>query len=286
MLGIIAKIVFDFTKYQFSNHAAMQKRHSNRKQYFDEQAYTTAKYVMPFIEEVMPLSSEISVLEIGCGEGGNLKPFLDQGCQKAVGVDLSSKKIGNAKRFFQPHPKRHSLKLICADIYDVSDIGAFDLVIARDVLEHIHHQDIFMEFVKKFLKPGGKLFLGFPPWHNPFGGHQQICCSRMLSRLPYLHLLPGIIYRKVLRVFGEKEQKIRELMEIKETGISIEGFESILQKRDYQTEKRTFYFINPNYEVKFNLKPRVQASLLGLIPYLRNFITTTNYYVVSLMLSR
>lgn len=259
----------------------MQKRHSNRKAYFAEQAYTTEKYVMPFVEEVMSLTGEISILEIGCGEGGNLKPFLDLGCKKTVGIDLSSKKIENAKRFFQSHPKRDNLKLICADIYDVSDIGTFDLVIARDVLEHIHHQDVFMEFVKKFLKPDGKFFLGFPPWHNPFGGHQQICCSPILSRLPYFHLLPGILYKKLLRVFGENDQKIRSLMEIKETGITIEGFESILQQRNYQTEKRKFYFINPNYEIKFNLKPRVQARLLGLIPYLRDFITTTNYYVVS-----
>ena len=32
------------------------------------------------------------------------------------------------------------------------DIGQFDIIITRDVLEHIHEQDKFMGFVKKFMK--------------------------------------------------------------------------------------------------------------------------------------
>ncbi|NOX67348.1 MAG: class I SAM-dependent methyltransferase, partial [Chlorobi bacterium] len=72
----------------------MQERHINRNKYFDEQVYTTEKYVIPFISKVLPVNSNLSVLEIGCGEGGNLKPFLDIGC-KTTGVDLSEKKIEN-----------------------------------------------------------------------------------------------------------------------------------------------------------------------------------------------
>ena len=57
----------------------MQERHRNRKLYFDEQVQTTERYVIPYIEAVYPLHEGLRVLEIGCGEGGNLKPFLDRG---------------------------------------------------------------------------------------------------------------------------------------------------------------------------------------------------------------
>ncbi len=55
----------------------MHERHTDRELYFREQAHTTRKHVIPFIETVMPLTPDLSVLEIGCGEGGNLLPFLE-----------------------------------------------------------------------------------------------------------------------------------------------------------------------------------------------------------------
>ena len=259
----------------------MQERHSNKKKYFSEQEVTSKKYVIPFLNEILPINENTSVLEIGCGEGGNLKPFLDIGCSRIVGVDLSEGKIEKANEFFADHPNKSMIEFICDDIYNIEDLGTFDLILTRDVLEHIHGQEKFMGFVKKFLKPKGKFFLGFPPWYNPFGGHQQICESKVLSKLPYFHILPAPIYGLILKAFGESEEKITALLEIKETGISIERFERILNKTNYQKDKRYFYLINPNYEIKFGLKPKEQIGLISSIPYLRNFLTTASYYIVS-----
>ncbi|HPT44163.1 MAG TPA: hypothetical protein PLH52_09935 [Paludibacteraceae bacterium] len=57
----------------------MQKRHADRQNYFQEQILVTEKYVLPYIENTINISGEMTVAEIGCGEGGNLKPFLDLG---------------------------------------------------------------------------------------------------------------------------------------------------------------------------------------------------------------
>ena len=260
----------------------MQDRHSDRSLYFKEQAITTEKYVIPFIEKLLPVRSELAVLEIGCGEAGNLKPFLDLNCQKVVGIDLSEGKIALAKEYYQNHPNVSKLELIAADIYEVFEqLGQFDLIITRDVIEHIHGQEKFMRFTKNILKPGGKFFLGFPPWYNPFGGHQQICKSKLLSKLPYFHLLPGFLYPMVLRLFGESQKTIDNLMEIKQTGISLERFESILEKTDYTIDRKQHYLVNPNYEIKFGLKPRNQLKVVSSIPFLRNFLTSAGYYLVS-----
>ena len=260
----------------------MQERHGNREVYFNEQAVTSEKYVLSFINEVMDINENTSILEIGCGEGGNLKPFLDIGCRRVVGVDMSSGKIENARKFFSDHPNKKNIEFVHGDIYDIHELGQFDIIITRDVLEHIHGQERFMQFVKKFFKPEGKFFIGFPPWQNPFGGHQQMCESRFLSTLPYFHIIPTPIYRFILKTFGESDSKIKGLLEIKATGITIERFERILIKTGYRKDKRIFYFINPNYEVKFGLKSRKQLKLFSAIPYLRNFLITSNYYIVSL----
>lgn len=259
----------------------MQERHTNRKRYFYEQGITVEKYVIPLLNDYIKIDKNTSVLEIGCGEGGNLSPFMDLGCKKIVGVDLSEGKINNARSFFEDHPNAQNIEFIHNDIYNMDKLGTFDIIITRDVLEHIHGQERFMQFVKKLLKPGGLFFLGFPPWHNPFGGHQQICENKILSKLPYFHILPAPIYRFILKSFGESKPKIENLMEVKETGITIERFERIIRKTGYKKVKRILYFINPNYEIKFGLKPRKQNIILASIPYFRNFITTTNYYLVT-----
>jgi SAM-dependent methyltransferase len=260
----------------------MQDRHINREQYYKEQAYTAKNYVIPFVNTEIPITSKTSVLEIGCGEGGNLLPFLEMGCEHIVGVDLSKSKIENAKKYFADYPNHKNIEFLCADIYDVDNLGTFDFIMMRDVLEHIHDQEKFMLYVKKFLKPDGKFYLGFPPWVNPFGGHQQICKSRVLSKLPFFHILPVPIYKFILKAFGETKGIINGLLEVKATAISINRFERILIKSGYKKDKRVFYLINPNYEIKFKLKPRKINKLIGAIPYLRDFLITTNYYLISL----
>jgi SAM-dependent methyltransferase len=259
----------------------MQRRHSDRGIYFREQVYTTGRYVIPFIEEIRPVEASLKVLEVGCGEGGNLVTFLEKGCE-VTGVDLSGSKIEAAKEFFDDHPHHANIHLFAKDIYESGEelAGPYDIIFMRDVIEHIHDQDRFMGFIRNFLKEDGIFFLAFPPWYNPFGGHQQICENRFLSKLPYFHLFPEKIYKWILRTAGESEKKIEALVEIKETGISIERFERVFKKHGYKALFKRHFFINPNYEVKFGLKPRRQWTLLAKLPYIRDFFTTTSYYLI------
>ena len=258
----------------------MQERHQNKQQYFTEQGMTSEKFVVPFISELIKIDNETTVLEIGCGEAGNLKPFADLGC-KCTGIDISCSRIELAKEFYKDHFNRKNLSFICEDIYKVNPDKKYELIIMRDVIEHIPDQEKFMGFVKNFLKSDGKFFLAFPPWQNPFGGHQQICKGKILSKLPWFHLLPRCFYITFLKLMGENEQTITTLLEIKDTGISIERFERILKRENYKTDKRVYWFINPNYQTKFGLKPRKQLKLFAALPWIRNFFTTAMYYVVS-----
>jgi SAM-dependent methyltransferase len=260
----------------------MHERQTNRAKYFEEQAYTTEKYVIPYIREVIPVHGQTTVLEIGCGEGGNLKPFLDMGCQ-VTGIDLSEYKIGNAQTFFAQHPNRQNLSLISKDIYEIADSPefTFDLILLRDTIEHIPEQDRIMARMKTFLKPGGVIFFAFPPWRMPFGGHQQVCRNKMLSALPYFHLLPRWLYKTVLRIGGESDALIQGLMEVRDTQISIQRFQRILRTQNWTIRKQTYYLFNPNYEIKFGLKPREVSSIFN-IPLLRDFYVTALYCIVSL----
>ncbi|MGB5030040.1 MAG: class I SAM-dependent methyltransferase [Chitinophagaceae bacterium] len=253
--------------------------HADRKRYFDIQVLNAEKYVIPFIEEKFPVKAGMRILEIGCGEGGVLKAFINKGCE-GVGVELDAPRVVDANKFLTEDIAAGRLRFVVKDIYEV-DVkkdfnGLFDIIVLKDVIEHIHDQAKLIGWMKNFLKPGGIVFFGFPPWYMPFGGHQQICKSR-ISRLPYIHLLTKGMYKWVLR---NRKENVEEMMEIRDTGISIERFEKICKKEGYTLFHTGHYLINPIYEWKFGWKPRKQIGLIKLIPFFRNFLTTCVYYII------
>ena len=77
----------------------MQERHQNRKQYFTELANTSRNFYLDYLRSEISLTAQTRVLEIGCGEGGNLLPFAEIGCQ-VTGIDLSETRIEQAREFF------------------------------------------------------------------------------------------------------------------------------------------------------------------------------------------
>lgn len=253
--------------------------HLDRKRYFDIQVLNAEKYVIPFIEEKFALAKGIQVLEIGCGEGGVLKAFVNRGCT-GTGVEFDKSRIDNANIWLHEDIAAGRIRFVTSDIYRTSpdELGRYHIIVLKDVIEHIHDQQKLIGWLRTFLQPGGFIFFGFPPWQMPFGGHQQICRNKFTASLPYYHLLPRFLYKAVLKAFHEP---VEELLEIKDTGISIERFEKIVRKKDYQILHRKFFLINPIYEWKFGWKAREQFFPLDRIPFIRNFFTTCVYYLIT-----
>ena len=258
-------------------------QHTDATLRYQQQVENSRNYVLPFIAREFPELPGLRVKEIGCGEGGVLTPFLEQGCA-CVGVDLWPERIELAKGFLGNYVDNGQLRLIAKNIYDVDFFGefqhAFDIIILKDAIEHIPDQHKLISYLKQLLSPRGQVYFGFPPWYMPHGGHQQICQSKVLSFLPYIHLLPRPLYRGLLKAAGESQGTIQELMELVDTGISIERFEKIAKETGYEITQRKYYLINPIYKYKFKLKPREQFGWMKGIPFVRNFFTTCMYYMI------
>lgn len=255
----------------------MQERHIDRESYFEEQARTTEKYYIPYICNAIG-NIPHSVLEVGCGEGGNLLPFARLGCE-VVGVDMAAKRIEQARNFFKA--KKQKGIFIASDIFKLKEFRHnFSLIIVHDVIEHIDNKEAFLLNLRQFLIPNGCIFIAFPAWQMPFGGHQQIAKSKIVSHTPFIHLLPAFLYKALLNVFDEKENTIRELLSIKKTKCSIELFLDTVHKTHYQITSKQLYFINPHYEVKFGFASRKLNKAIAHIPYLRNFFCTSCFYIL------
>ena len=256
--------------------------HKNKSAYFKQQYENATNYVVPFVIAHVSKKNKPRVLEIGCAEGGVLKAFIDKGFI-GTGIELLESRFKKAHEFLKEDLDEGKAFLINRNIYDIDPekdfTTKFDVIVLKDVIEHIHDQQRLMAKMKDFLNPKGIIFFGFPPWRMPFGGHQQICSSKV-SKLPFIHLLPRAAYKKLLEINKENKNTVEELLEIKETQISTRQFESYSRNTNYTIIEKQLFLINPIYKYKFGLKPRKQLALIAAIPLLNNIFSTAVFYII------
>ena len=113
---------------------------------------------------VKPNFQGATVLEIGSGWGSLCVDIALAGASKVVGLDLKSDLIN----FATQHIEQNFPQLV--NIIEFKDIDlkfygntAFDYIVSKDSFEHIIDVPGMLKEMKKRLKPGGKIFIGFGP---------------------------------------------------------------------------------------------------------------------------
>lgn len=257
--------------------------HQNRDKYFQLQYENTKQNIVPFIEKKKKIQAGLKVLEIGCRDGGVLLPFLEMGCN-ITGFDLDAKPVEKAKEIYKEPISEGKANFFVKNVHDYvkenigNDEAKFDVILLKDVIEHVFGHQELINGLTKILKKDGVIYFGFPPWQNPFGGHQQVLNNKFLSLLPYYHMLPNFLYYGMVKLADPGHLPF--IKDTKETRITPEVFERIVKAESFQVFARDLYLISPMYEHKFNLKPRLQFKWLANTPYLRNYFTTTCDYLI------
>lgn len=263
--------------------ASIARVTARARDYYERQRRTCRDAILPFIESVRGVSPGARVMEIGCGEGGVLTEFIERGCS-CVGIERSEGRVAFAREFLAAPLALGQVKFLASDVHDlVGDPafrGAFDVIVLKDVIEHIHDQERLIRALAGLLSPAGVAFFGFPPWGMPFGGHQQVCRSRILSKAPYVHLLSRAAYARLLRAFGETEGKIDGLLEIVDTGISTRRFEAIVEAAGFHVLARRLYLVSPNYRPRFGIRPVGQLAMVTAFERLRDHVSSAAYYAI------
>lgn len=206
-------------------------------------------------------------------------PFAQSGCE-VTGIDISETRIEQARLFFEQAGLRG--EFVNADFLQLKELNRkYDVIIVHDVFEHIVNKELFLALLPRYLEEHGCIFIAFPAWQMPFGGHQQICRSFIVSHLPFIHLLPSCLYKSLLHVFGESSGCIQELASIKETRVSIESFERLIKNSKLNIDNRQLWFINPHYRVKFGIPAYKLNGIISKIKYLRDFVSSACFYILT-----
>jgi SAM-dependent methyltransferase len=124
--------------------------------------------------DVLPLIPPGSeVLEVGCGRGVTGQMLeRELGC-RVTGVELNPVVAEEARR------RLHAV--LPGDIQTVPLEGAFDVVLALELVEHLPASEPFLTRARKLLRPGGRLVLSIPNV-----GHYSIVEDLLAGRWDYL----------------------------------------------------------------------------------------------------
>ena len=235
-------------------------------------------FIVPILKEKNVFSPGMSVCEIGCAEGGVLAAFVEDGAKDALGTDIATDRLETGKAInkeigisfeFSEHN-------ILSDNIDSRYISKYDLVILRDVLEHLEDTKSALSAIKRILKPGGRLYVTFPPYYSPYGGHQHTLVST-IGKLPFLHFLPTKIFYKLIK--NGRKADVAEVMRLKQIRLTPRKFYRICKELGLSIIMEQYYFIRPVYKMKFRL-PIVSSNAVRFLPFVKSVLSTEAGFVL------
>jgi phosphoethanolamine N-methyltransferase len=106
---------------------------------------------------LVPLSPNMSALDVGCGIGGAAFLLAKQHGVTVHGIDLSANMLEVARERCEALHLTDKVTLSLGDILQYQAPAPYDLIYSRDVFLHIQEKEKLFAVIRRALKPGGWL---------------------------------------------------------------------------------------------------------------------------------
>ncbi len=153
-----------FNKYHSTHGKTVDSNSESKKSFFE-------KHYSKYYKKHFPKNDNSNILEIGCNKGYLLRVLEDEGYKSLQGIDLSHEDLEFAKL----NTNCSKLTNIVAFEFCKNNIGIYDVIIIKAVLEHIDKNKVFnlIECMKNSLSPKGVLIIDVPNMDWLFSGHER-----------------------------------------------------------------------------------------------------------------
>ncbi len=135
-----------------------------------ERGEDTIKFYLEYTDKESMFGGK-DVLDVGCGAGGKSLFYLGCGANKVVGIDIVPK-YKEESEALAGKLGLCGFEFACEDASSTSFADcSFDTIIMNDAMEHVAEPEATLREMHRILKPGGKLYVNFPPYNHPYGAH-------------------------------------------------------------------------------------------------------------------
>lgn len=136
-----------------------------------EKAENTIKFYLEKVSTQDMFKDKV-VLDVGCGAGGKTLYYAAQGVRKVYGLDVVEHYREESNSLAREKGLSHLFEFVLGDAAALDfEEGYFDTIIMNDAMEHVDDPAAVLRECYRVLKPGGKLYVNFPPYYHPHGAH-------------------------------------------------------------------------------------------------------------------
>lgn len=247
--------------------------------YFGYQYGLGAEYLVPYLQKYGVQFRGANICEIGCGEGGVLAAFTEAGAAETLGIDIRDSAIASAQKGFEALGLHAEFA-----IHDITNDPTppkwkehFDFVALRDVIEHLHDTERSLRNVMEFIKPGGYLYVVFPPYYSPYGAHQHLL-DNTAGKLPFIQRLPDALFKYAYKK-ARLAIDVDEVSRLRTIRLTINKFRRAVKDAQLQLVREELYLLRPVFKMKFGL-PSVRANILKPLPGIRELFALEASYLL------
>ena len=202
-----------------------------------EKGFETIKFYLKKVTTEEMFKDKV-VLDIGCGAGGKTVYYASLGVQKIYGLEILEKYKEEAEKIAVQKGYADKFTFVCQDAANMSfENGTFDTIIMNDAMEHVDKPLEVLNECYRVLKPGGRLYLNFPPYNHPFGAHLSDAIG-----MPWVHCFFSDrtlikVYKDLVKDLPDGEKRIQFRIATDQSGneyfsyinkMSIKRFDKVL----------------------------------------------------------
>ncbi len=235
--------------------------------------------IVPYFQKNICEIKGKKIAEIGSAEGGVLHSFVRAGAEYGLGTDIAKNRLESGRKVSaaaQLNVEFTSHNILYDEIPSKWQ-NYFDIVILRDVIEHLSETELAIVRIRELLREGGFLYVTFPPYRSPYGGHQHTLAGNFITKLPYIHLFPDFIFKKMISSGRQIDQE--ETLRLREIRLSSKKFKECVYSAGLTIAKEDYYLLRPVFQKKFGL-PSLKIGAIGKIPFFGDFLSLECMYVL------
>ena len=257
--------------------------HADAGQKYDQQVENARAYILPFIEAAVPRRRASACSKSGAARRASSTPSSSAAVRARAWTSPRAR-IAHARETLAAPIAEGRLTLIDGDVHDPAVSaqldGGFDIVLMKDTIEHIYGHYEIMARVPRLPRARRRALrrvsavadaVRRAPADDGLGGGQATVLPPPAA--PGLPGAPQALRRERAPGRGADGDRRHAALDCGLRGRGRGG-------RVTRSSGGELYLVNPIYRYKFGLTPRRQLPGLRSLPWLRDFVTTTCYYLV------
>jgi SAM-dependent methyltransferase len=164
-----------------------------------EKGGQTIRFFLPHAS-ASDIFGDKDVLDVGCGAAGKSVYYASLGARRVVGLDVLERYRAEALSLAARKGYAGKFEYVCADAAETGFVDkSFDTIIMNDAMEHVDNPGAVIGECMRLLRPGGRLYVNFPPYYHPYGAHLSDAIA-----VPWVHALFSektliAVYKRLVR---------------------------------------------------------------------------------------